>query len=140
MSTSMHYGGIWMEPYGFYVATWHDGTTTPFTIRLCNGAMVAWGFSIYRNSPGYRTLGISLRSLIDRNPASVAIDRDRTKDPRPKRAPKVETVTLPAAEIARLRKIEEMARQAYTADAIHEWFDSEGDGLAAALAVPAVAG
>ena len=42
-----------------------------------------------------------------------------------------------ADELARLRAIEAMARQAYEADAVAGWFDSEGDGLRAALdAIP----
>jgi hypothetical protein len=36
-------------------------------------------------------------------------------------------------ELHLLRKVAAMARQAYRADAVAEWFDSEGDGLKAAL-------
>jgi hypothetical protein len=37
------------------------------------------------------------------------------------------------AERSAIEHVVEMAEQAYRADAIHEWFDEEGDGLRAAL-------
>jgi hypothetical protein len=92
----MFWSGIWLEPGGFYLATGlpdcYPGGEQAFTVTD-NGSsgLVVWGFSVYRRKPGYRTLGIGLRAWLDRHPDMVVtVDRDRTKDPRPKRAPKVE--------------------------------------------------
>lgn len=69
-------------PDGFYACSewplW-------FTLRTHHGIQNIWGFSIWKNQPGYRTLGIPFHGpsgWLARHPKGVKIenDRDRTLD------------------------------------------------------------
>lgn len=104
------------EPGKFYLATraagdtmpigCADGNDTPFIVKLHGGLPYVWGFSIWKNSPGYRTYGIPLRDFIDRHPGlTITEDRDRRLDPRPRRKP-------PAFDTATADPLEPMSMDA----------------------------
>ena len=84
------------EPGKFYLATRAPDDNTPinadplpFKVTLNNGVLIVWGFSIWKNSPGYRTYGIPFRELLDRHPGLIITeDRDRRVDPVPPESPR----------------------------------------------------
>lgn len=108
-------------PYQFYVATNSDQCPDgefAFWVNVRQGVKVAWGFSVWRGRPGYRTLGLDLAGWLAR-PANAAIvireDRDRRLDKRTRKPKPVDPrryVTPPDprdAEITALRaQVEEL--------------------------------
>ncbi len=53
-----------------------------FKIHTLHGVPNIWGFSIWKNVPGYRTLGIPFREWRERHKDNLKIykDHDRTQD------------------------------------------------------------
>jgi hypothetical protein len=100
---------ILIVPGKFYVATHPDWEDLPFIVADARTSRerVIWGFSVYRNSPGYRTLGVPLDGwLAWQDGVVITEDRDRRLD---KRARKPKPVDPRDAEIVALRaQVEEL--------------------------------